>query len=351
MQQTSISKKKGFGIIIIFWLIYFMIDLLANAVNNLENNKAFFTPASLFSYTMYVVQLLTILFNYFFIAPKFLKAINWKNIFIALFLSFSFFILIRYIIEQVLTNSLFGVVNYHPQTGLLFYIFDNFHYASFVVFSSLFLWIVIDLIQSNEINQHIEREKSQAEIQFLKAQINPHFLFNTLNNIYSLIQFKPNLALNGIENLSSIMRFTTYETNKEQIEIGKEINYIQDYLALEKMRYGEQFFIEYDTSVENKHQKIYPYLISPLIENALKHGVVKDSNHPIKIKIHLDSDFCSVEVQNKMNAQDKDSATGIGLENLRKRLDYYFGKSYVLDINSDENRFNVELKFPVNEQD
>lgn len=351
MRQTSISKKNGYLIILIFWLIYFFIDLTSTGLYNVENNQAFFTPASLFSYTMYVVQILTILFNYFFIAPKFLKSINWKNIFISLFLSFTFFILMRFGIEQVLTDYLFDTINYYPNTSLLFYVFDNFHFASFVVFSSLFLWIVIDLIQSNEINQQIEREKNQAEIQFLKAQINPHFLFNTLNNIYSLIQFKPDLALKGIENLSSIMRFTTYETNKDQIEIEKEIDYVEQYLALEKMRYGEQFFIEYQIRVKDKHQKIYPYLISPLIENALKHGVVKDSNHPIKINIHLDSGFCNVEVKNKINAYQKDSTNGIGLENLRKRLNFYFGKNYVLDINSDENRFSVELKFPVNEQD
>lgn len=350
MQQTSISKKKGFLIIFIFWLIYFFIDLTSNGLYNLENNKAFFTPASLFSYTMYVVQILTILFNYFFIAPKFLKFISWKNIFISIFLSFSFFILMRFGIEQMLTNYLFDTINYHPNTSFLYYIFDNFHFASFVVFCSFFLWIVIDLIQSNEINQQIEREKSQAEIKFLKAQINPHFLFNTLNNIYSLVQFKPDSALKGIENLSSIMRFTTYETNKDQIEIEKEINYIQEYLALEKLRFGEQFFVDFDLNIVNNHQFIYPYLISPLIENALKHGVVKDFNHPIKIIIHLDSGFCNVEVKNRINANQKDSTNGIGLDNLRKRLDFYFGKNYVLDLNSDENIFNVELKFPVDEQ-
>lgn len=350
MKHISISKKNGLKIIFIFWMIYFLFDIIVNGLSNLEVNRTFFHAKSIFTYTIYIVLLLTILFNYFIIAPKFLKSINWKNIFISLFLSFTFFILIRFVIEQFLTNYLFDIVNYHPKTGVLFYIFDNFHYASFVVFCSFFLWIVIDLIQTHELNQQIEREKSKAEIQFLKAQINPHFLFNTLNNIYSLVQFKPELALKGIEDLSSIMRFTTYETNKDQIEIEKEIDYIQQYLALEKLRFGEQFFVEYETNIKNKHQHIYPYIISPLIENALKHGVVKDSNQPIKINIDLDSEFCRVEVKNKINVNQKDSTTGIGLDNLRKRLDFYFVNNYVLELKSDENMFNVELKFPVNEQ-
>lgn len=350
MQPISISKKNGFLIVSVFWVIYFLIDLIANGLQNLDHNKSFFNPASLFTYTMYMVQIFTILFNYFIVAPKFLRSINWKNIFTSIILSFSFFILLRFLTEQILTDFLFRTINYHPKTGVLFYIFDNFHYASFVVFCSFFLWIVIDLIQTHELNQQIEREKSKAEIQFLKAQINPHFLFNTLNNIYSLVQFKPELALKGIEDLSSIMRFTTYETNKDQIEIEKEIDYIQQYLALEKLRFGEQFFVEYETNIKNKHQHIYPYLISPLIENAIKHGVVKNPYYPIEINIVSDNEWCRVEVSNKINAKQKDSTSGIGLENLRKRLDFYFGKNYFLKLNSDEKRFNVELKFPVNEQ-
>ena len=348
-KTLTISKNAEYIIIITFIILYISLDYISIGLMKLVNNKDFFSPVPLFTLTMYIVQIATITIIYFLIAPNILKKINWKRILIAIVLSYATFIAIRYFIEQFLTSLLFNSVNYFKETPLSFYIYDNLHFGSFIVFSTLLIWTILYLFKTLQQNNIIEQQKKNAEIEFLKAQINPHFLFNTLNNIYSLVQFKPDSALKGIENLSSIMRFTTYETNKDQIEIEKEINYIQQYLALEKLRFGEQFFVEFEINIINKHQHIYPYLISPLIENALKHGIVKDYNHPINININLDSEFCRVEVKNKINTNQKDSTTGIGLENLRKRLDFYFGKSYVLDLNSDENMFNVELKFPVNE--
>lgn len=349
MKNYSLSKRNGILIIIAFWLVYFLIDFISNGLLNLSNKKSFFATFSLFVYTMYIVQLLTILFNYFVLVPKFLKHITWKNIFITLISSFTFFILIRYLIEQILTNIFFNSVNYYDSTPFLYYVIDNFHFASFIVFSSLFLWIVIHLIQTIEANRIIEKEKKDAEINFLKAQINPHFLFNTLNNIYSLVNFKPDLALKSIENLGSIMRFTTYETNKNKIEIRKEIEYIEQYLALEKIRFGEKFFIEKSVKIDNENQLIYPFLISPLIENALKHGVVKDQDFPIIIEINQNNNQIDIRVKNKINSYQKDTLTGIGLDNFKKRLTYYFKNDYQFIINNDDDFFEVNLKFPLYE--
>ena len=343
-----ISKKNEISILILYWLSYVFFDYLSIGFMRLDSGKSFFDKTELFTITMYIVQLITIFGIYFAISPKFLKNINWKSIVFALISSFTLFIVSRYLLEQVITNILFNKVNYFEGTTIGFYIYDNLHYGSFIVFSSLFLWTIIHLIKTLQQNNLIEQEKKEAEIKFLKAQINPHFLFNTLNNIYSLVSTNSTHSLKAIENLSSIMRFTTYETNKDKVEIKKEIDYINQYLALEQIRFGDKFFIEKQFEIENNSTLIHPYIISPFVENAIKHGVVKDAENPIKIRIKTNDNFLEIFVENKINPHQKDKENGIGLTNLKRRLNHYFGNQYQFEIKNNYETFTIYLKFPLN---
>ncbi|MGV0756802.1 sensor histidine kinase [Empedobacter brevis] len=342
------SKKKEVIILLLYWISYIIFDYVSGGLMNISIGKSFFGKSELFVFTMYIVQLFSIFIIYFFIAPKALKTIHWKSILIALFFSFATFIFIRYFIEQFMTNLLFNKVNYFEGTTISFYIYDNFHYGSFIVYTSLFIWITIHLIKTLQQNNQIEKEKNEAEINFLKAQINPHFLFNTLNNIYSLVSVNSTHSLKAIENLSSIMRFTTYETNKNKIEIEREIDYINQYLDLEQIRYGEKFYVEKDFNLENPKKLIHPYIISPLIENAIKHGVVKEKEHPIRINLKTDSSFLEISVSNKINQYQKDDTSGIGLTNLKRRLNHYFGNHYKFEIHNNSETFHIYLKIPFN---
>lgn len=345
-KNLNFYKQKSAFILLGFWIIYILFDYLTFGLINLSNGNPFFKAIKLFSSTMYIVQLITIFIIYFIIAPYFLKKINWKSILLSIICSFITFIIIRYIIEQIITDLLFNKVNYLDGTSISFYIYDNLHYGSFIVFSSLFLWMTLHSIHTLKQNNIIEKEKKEAEINFLKSQINPHFLFNTLNNIYSLVSVNSENSLKAIENLSSIMRFTTYETNKDKIEIEREIDYINQYLDLEQIRYGEKFYIEKEFNIENSKKMIHPYIISPFIENALKHGVVKEKDHPIKISLKTDATFLEISVSNKINQHQKDETSGIGLVNLKKRLNYYFGNNYTFEIRNDHETFHIYLKIP-----
>ncbi|WP_353098015.1 sensor histidine kinase [Empedobacter brevis] len=347
-KKLSFSKQKSVFILLVFWVIYILFDYITIGLINLTNGNSFFEATTLFASTMYIVQLITIFIIYFFIAPYFLKNINWKSILLSIVCSFTTFIIVRYFIEQVITDFLFHKVNYFEGTTISFYIYDNLHYGSFIVFSSLFLWMTLHSINTLKQNNIIEKEKNEAEINFLKAQINPHFLFNTLNNIYSLVSVNSTHSLKAIENLSSIMRFTTYETNKNKIEIEREIDYINQYLDLEQIRYGEKFYVEKDFNLENPKKLIHPYIISPLIENAIKHGVVKEKEHPIRINLKTDSSFLEISVSNKINQYQKDDTSGIGLTNLKRRLNHYFGNHYKFEIHNNSETFHIYLKIPFN---
>lgn len=137
-KNLSFSKQKSVLILLGFWLIYILFDYITIGLVNLTNGNSFFKAITLFASTMYIVQLITIFIIYFFIAPYFLKKINWKSILFSIICSFTTFIIVRYFIEQIITDFLFHKVNYFEGTTISFYIYDNLHYGSFIVFSSLF---------------------------------------------------------------------------------------------------------------------------------------------------------------------------------------------------------------------
>ena len=145
---------------------------------------------------------------------------------------------------------------------------------------------IYNYIKLKQTTQQLRIEKQQAELNYLKSQTNPHFLFNTLNNIYSLARDKSDLAPESILRLSKILRFMLYETGGAYIAIEQELKIISDYIALEKLRYDESLRINFNYDIEEMKQALPPLLLIPLVENAFKHGVSETRNQPF-VDIHL----------------------------------------------------------------
>lgn len=270
------------------------------------------------------------------------KSFQWKRFFPGVIVSYLFFTGLRWFIEQVITDILFGKTNYtNPE--FINYMLDNMHYCSMSIICSSFLWFVIYFIRLLEYNSIILEENKNTEIKFLKAQINPHFIFNTLNNIYSMVYFKSDKSLEAIDKLSQIMRFTTYESQKEKIRLTDEINYIQAYIELEQLRHQEDAFVNFTTSIKNDFTEIPPYILSPLIENALKHGVASNSK-PIHIELKTDDYILTFKVTNEIGSQKKDKLGGIGLDNLKKRLELYYPGRHRLELDNKKNLFTANLE-------
>lgn len=263
---------------------------------------------------------------------------------IGLFLIFAYFITFRYLLEEVLFLHVFGTGNYFEGTTIQYYIFDNLHWASTPIIASTIMWIIINFIRTLQKEVVLNEEKKLAEIQFLKSQINPHFIFNTLNNIYSMVFLKSEKALSAIEKLSEIMRFTTYETQKELIPIGSEIKYIESFIDLERIRNTKQIHIQLLTEIQNENQMLPPYLLLPFIENCIKHGIIDDEKNPILFSIKTDEKTLVIAIENKINNKLKDAHSGIGLTNLRKRLEYYFPNKYKFDVINDGVVFKSHLE-------
>lgn len=192
--------------------------------------------------------------------------------------------------------------------------------------------------------QRLRIEKQAAELNYLKSQTNPHFLFNTLNNIYSLTRDKSDLAPESILRLSKILRFMLYETGGEYVAIEQELKIITDYIELEKLRYDESLQINFNYDVEDMKQAIPPLLLIPLVENAFKHGASETRGNPF-VNIHLSVNQRQLIfiVKNSAETSGEPIKENIGLSNLRRQLELLYN-DYNLSVQQANSEFTAILK-------
>ncbi len=230
--------------------------------------------------------------------------------------------------------------------------------GSFLVFAVFKLFF--DYTQLKYEGQQVRLEKKQAELLFLKSQINPHFLFNTLNNIYSLSQYQPQLVSESILQLSKILRYLLYETGNEFITIDKEIKILTDYIDLEKLRYNENVSIDFNCEIEDLSEMMPPLLLLPLVENAFKHGVsISRGKRFVDVKCVLHERTLHFVVKNSIPSQSvsgapdsyrdgnstsdyEETKDNIGLSNLRRRLTLLY-KTFKLVTEQEDSIFIAEL--------
>lgn len=200
-------------------------------------------------------------------------------------------------------------------------------------------------LKLKQASQQLQIEKQAAELNYLKSQTNPHFLFNTLNNIYSLARDKSDLAPESILRLSKMLRFMLYETGGDYIAIEQELKIINDYIDLEKLRYDESLRINFNYDIEDMKQALPPLLLIPLVENAFKHGVSETRNDPY-VDIHLSVKQRQLHLVIKNSAEtsvDGSVKENIGLSNLRRQLQLLF-KEYELSLTPGTSDFTAALK-------
>jgi LytS/YehU family sensor histidine kinase len=213
----------------------------------------------------------------------------------------------------------------------------------------VFFGIIRHIYNHNKLRhtaQQLLIEKQRAELSYLKSQTNPHFLFNTLNNIYSLSRDKSDLAPESILRLSKILRFMLYETNGEFIAIDQEVKMIADYIALEQLRYDESLRINFNHDIDNLKQSIPPLLLLPLVENAFKHGVSETRESPfIDISLGLSERKLRFVVKNSTGTLSDPvrMKENIGLSNLRRQLELLYSE-YDLIVEQDKSIFVANLK-------
>jgi two-component system, LytTR family, sensor kinase len=225
-------------------------------------------------------------------------------------------------------------------------VYDNVIPHFFLVLAGIAFKLMFDFVGMQKKMAEMAKEKAEAELSFLKSQINPHFLFNSINTVYFLIDKKNIEARDALHRFSEMLRYQLYEANGSRIPIEKEIHFLQDYIHLQKLRKDENYTVEFHASASAKGFSIEPLLLLPLVENAFKHISHKNENtNYVKVNLERNNGVMKFEVENTKEVNgitEKDG--GIGLQNVQRRLELLYPGNYDLKIENRHDIYKVNLK-------
>jgi len=246
-----------------------------------------------------------------------------------------------YILPNLLDYT--GDLEIFSINSLVYYFFT----LAFVVGVASSIRLLKRQYQSRIREAELQKEKTQSELKYLKGQINPHFLFNTLNNIYSLARKNSDQTSDAVLKLSKLMRFMLYEASHDSILLTEELKLIQDYIALEKLRYGDRLSITYEEKLDNPQQTIAPLILIHFVENAFKHGASESRfDSFISINISLANQVLNATVINSKADASPKSGNQIGIENIRRQLELVYPQ-HTLNLQNDPDRYIVSLSIPL----
>ena len=193
----------------------------------------------------------------------------------------------------------------------------------------------------------LERQNLEQQLEYLKYQINPHFFMNTLNNIHALVDIDPEKAKSTILELSKMMRFMLYEGSKSVVPLEREMTFLQNYITLMKLRYTDKVRISVDVPASLPNKDVPPLMFITFVENAFKHGVSYRQESFIDIAMAIASDHLTFTCVNSRIPKEEDKHGGVGLANVRQRLDLIYGQNYQLDIRDEQTSYTVKLTLPL----
>ncbi len=268
----------------------------------------------------------------------------------------------------ILVLSIGAVMNLLVLYGVIYPLLYGENVAFSRISSGRFIWSLIDLssvvglamgikyfrlrVASLEREKELVKEKLQSELRFLRAQTNPHFLFNVLNSIYALARKKDDRTEETVLRLSQLLRFMIYECNEALIPLDKECQMIRDYLSLEEVRFQDKLDLKLEMEVDQYDYQIPPLLLLPLVENAFKHGLSESRMKAwIEVVLRAQEGKLCFQVKNSIEGEPtpEDNSSGLGLQNLRRQLELLYPNEHQLSISSDESSFEVELHINLEE--
>ncbi len=213
------------------------------------------------------------------------------------------------------------------------------------------MYLLYDWYEKKQQTKLLKRQNLQSELALLKNQINPHFLFNTLNNIDSLIKSNPDKASHTLVELSGMMRYMIYDTNVEKAPLSKELEYIENYIEIQKLQYPNAHLVSYKVIGKPDNISVAPMMFIPFIENAFKHCTDKERENAIRFSFDLRDDrkilFFAINIADATHPISKDESSGVGLDVVKRRLDLIYPKRHSLEIRKENDLFCVSLSIDV----
>lgn len=300
-------------------------------------------------------KMLVTYFTLYFTIPKFLLKKKYVQAFLVFVISVAVSALIQQAVDYFILIPIFNPS--WTESYYLFYpskIFRTFLGMYPVVIIAAFIKLAKEWFEKEQQTQELQRQKLEAELNFLKAQIHPHFLFNTLNNLYALTLKKSDHAPEVVMKLSELLSFMLYEGKAETISVSKEIELVKHYMDLERIRYDDRLDLTINTKGDFSAKQIPPMLILPFVENAFKHSSENETGSVfILIDITLKGDLLSVQIKNsKADKTEFKSETegGLGLTNIRRRLNLLYPNHHSLAIKENETQYSVTLTIELDQR-
>ena len=298
--------------------------------------------------TSYILTTIFTFYVFYFGAWKpYLKNGNKLKVILAAMMGLIFFIAFRHILEEKIFEVIFGFGNYRND-DLWYYFLDNINRAIFVAGCSLVVALLENKYELETDYLQVINEKSEAEMSLLRSQLNPHFLFNTLSFLHTkTFKLDPELA-DTVLKLSDMLRYSLQSSKADKVAIKSEIELLENYIAIFQNRFAGKFHVDFNVHGTQLQQRIEPLLLIPFVENAFKHGILSDADVPAKIKLEVTDGQFRFSCQNKINNYQKDSGSGIGLENVKRRLNLLYPERHELKISEREDTFFVDLTLELN---
>ncbi len=340
--KTAWYNKKAWIIVLhaLAWIALFCLPFLLRANNDKDANQHAVTLKDMLTYIF--SNLLWIIFFYWnalLLIPRLLTKNLYGRYGMALFGSYALIVFIQYLFFIYLHNK--------SDVKILNHLIFSFLIYLFFLASSIAYRLIIDKIQSDNLIKDKENENLKTELSLLRSQASPHFLFNVLNNMVALARKKSDLLEPSLIKLSSLIRYTVYETMEEKVSLDKEIDYLESYIDLQRQRFGNNVIFNISFQEPQAHFVIEPMLLIPFVENAIKHGTGFIENAEINVELKMNKNKLYFFVRNRYNETEnevKDKTSGIGLANVKRRLNLLYPDNHQLQISKEDGWFAVVLE-------
>ena len=339
-----------------FWLAYHSFEVYTDFLwilnqYNLSIWEAFKTSFISETVILLAIKLPMVYIMFHFLSKYTVERPNrWKLIFSLSTILILFSILAQLIIVYILLPTIYKDVDI-VETFAFQGIINSFMDKVFIACLAIALKQMSNSQRLREREQLLLKEKLGTELSFLKSQINPHFLFNTLNNIYSLARKKSDKTPEVVLKLSKLLRFVMYETKNQYIPIGKELEFLKDYIELHKIRYDDRLKINFKYELDDLNVQIMPNILTPFVENAFKHGASQSTKLSfINIEMKLAKNELYFKVENSFEPIEiTEEEEGIGLKNLNRQLELMY-KNFSLQTKKENQKFIAELSINLSQK-
>jgi two-component system, LytTR family, sensor histidine kinase AlgZ len=342
--KKILTQNKTFWLHLSFWCVYlsfnfYQVSVFQRRVDDFEWSKGVLMIGSQFILTVLIVY-----FNYFVLLPRFLEKKKWLPYILEFLLPFILVVAARVLVQRYLMDEFSHHEKYFYKN---IFIIQTAVITLFITIFISLLRFVSDWFQLEAMKKEVQNEKLTSELNFLKAQINPHFLFNTLNNLYYLAYSKSENTTEVISKLSQVMRYMIYDANHERVLLDKEIEYMKNYISLERLRLNNQIPINFSINGNTDGVEIAPLVLITFLENAFKHGVTNTNVKAwVNISISIEGKNLFYTVENSKDSQavaDNVNKSGIGLANVGRRLELVYPGKHDLKVEDTPDRYYIEL--------